>query len=322
MPCTSLVSPESALRDRAAEDGATVTWDNGSDLAAAAAAAAQADIAVVFGYQRMGEFNDIPDLHLQGNGDALVQAVAAANPNTVVVLQTGSAVEMPWLEDVSAVLETWYAGEQMGPAIAGLLFGDTNPSGKLPMTFPRSLADTPAAQSTQQYPGTVANGSTTRPTGSTEIRQVEYSEGLQVGYRWYEAQGIDPLFEFGHGLSYTSFEYSRPQISVSPDGEVHIRFRLTNTGDRAGTEVAQAYVKLPSAAREPFKRLVGWERVTLQPGEYETVELTLTQADLQDLHVLQYWDSATDRWVTPAGSFKVYVGGSSTTSIAGQFRLG
>src|SRR5690348_12446047 len=170
----------------------------------------------------MGEFTDLADLRLQGNGDALVSAVAAANPRTVVVLQTGSAVEMPWLAQVPAVLETWYAGEQMGPAVASLLLGDTNPSGKLPMTFPKSPADTPTARSAAQYPGVVVDG----------IRQVDYDEGLKVGYRWYESQGIDPLFAFGHGLSYTTFKYSHLDVSASR-GDVRIKFRLTNTGRRA-----------------------------------------------------------------------------------------
>ena len=267
-------------------------FNNGSDPAAAAAAAADADVAVVFGYVRMGEFNDLPNLRLQGNGDALIAAVAAANPNTVVVLQTGSAAEMPWLASVPAVLQTWYAGEQMGPALADLLFGDVSPSGKLPMTFPVSLADTPTAGSPEQYPGAFADGSTTRPPGSQEIRQVNYTEGLQVGYRWYESQSIAPLFPFGHGLSYTDFEYSHLQVTpttTSGTKEIRIRFRLTNTGDRTGTEVAQAYIELPSSAGEPAKRLVGWTRVALEPGQHRNVQITLSEDDLQDLRLLQYW---------------------------------
>jgi beta-glucosidase len=322
--CEDLVSPEAGIRDRAAQVGATVTWNNGQDLASAAAAAADADVVVVFGYQRMGEFTDVPDLHLQGNGDQLIQAVAAANPNTVAVLQTGSAVEMPWAGQVRAVLENWYGGEQMGPALAALLFGDVDPSGKLPMTFPVSLADTPTAQSPQRYPGTFANGSTTRPTGSTEIRQVQFSEGLKVGYRWYQSQGIDPLFAFGHGLSYTEFEYSHLQTTpTTTDGkkEIRINFRLTNTGDREGTEVAQAYIALPSSAGEPSKRLVGWQRVTLQPGEHKNVTITLSPADLQDLRLLQYWDAGTHSWATPRGTFQVSVGGSSQTALADSFRI-
>jgi beta-glucosidase len=188
LPCEDVVSAETALAARAAEAGATVTWNNGQDVAAAAAQAADADVAIVFGYQRMGEFSDLTDLRLQGNGDALIAAVEQANPNTVVVLQTGTAVEMPWLGGVQAVLENWYGGEQQGPAIASLLFGDVAPTGKLPMTFPVALADTPT-NTPEQYPGVFADGSTTRPPGSTEIRQVSYSEGLAVGYKWYQEQG-------------------------------------------------------------------------------------------------------------------------------------
>ena len=314
--CEDLVSPETGIRERAARDGATVSLDNGSDVAAAAAAAAKADVAVVFGYQRTGEFNDLTDLHLQGNGDALVSAVAAANPRTVVVLQTGSAVEMPWLANVPAVLENWYGGEQMGPALAALLFGDVDPSGKLPMTFPKSLADTPTAGSPAQYPGVRAPGAA--------IRQVDYNEGLKVGYRWYEAQGIDPLFAFGHGLSYTSFEYSHLQVTpetTNGTNEVRIRFRLTNTGERAGTEVAQAYVTLPAATGEPAKRLVGWDRVTLEPGQHRNVEITLSRADLADLHLLQYFDAAAKSWVTAPGTYGVSVGGSSATALSDTFLI-
>jgi beta-glucosidase len=324
MNCEDLVSPEEGIRQRAAAAGATVTFDPGVDLTSAAAVAAAADTVVVVGHQRMGEFSDLPDLRLQDGGDALIEAVAAANPDTVVVLQTGSAVEMPWLSDVRAVLETWYAGEQMGPAIARLLFGDVNPSGKLPMTFPASLADTPTAGSPQQYPGTFDDGSTTRPAGNTEIRDVEYREGLQVGYRWYQNQDIEPLFAFGHGLSYTTFDYS--YLVVTPravDGkqDVRVSFNVRNTGSRTGTEVAQAYVELPAGAGEPAPRLAAWERVTLRPNEQKRITLTLTGADLADLHLLQYWDAVRDAWVTPAGQFQVHVGGSSETTLDGTFRV-
>lgn len=319
MPCGDIVAPDTAITARAAQDGADVTWNNGSDLASAAAAAADADVAVVFGYQRMGEFNDIADLKLQGHGDALIEAVAAANPNTVVVLQTGSAVEMPWLGDVRAVVENWYGGEQMGPALASLLFGDSNFTGKLPMTFPKSLADTPTAGSVEQYPG-VKGLDPSQP----DIRQVEYSEGLQVGYRWYQAQDIEPLFAFGHGLSYTDFAYSHVDVTpTSTDGakEIRIRFRLTNTGDQVGTETAQAYVTLPSSAGEPFSRLVGWEQVTLEPGQHKNVEITLSPADLEELRLLQVWDTASDSWTTPKGTYGVHVGGSSETATTASFAI-
>ena len=150
------------------------------------------------------------------------------------------------------------------------------------MSFPKSLADVPT-NTPEQYPGIFSNGSTTRPAGSQEIRQVNYTEGLEVGYRWYESQGIEPLFAFGHGLSYTDFEYSQVQVTPkSTDGvkEIRIRFRLTNTGEREGTEIAQAYVELPDSAGEPSQRLVGWEHVTLQPGEHRNVEITLSSEDL------------------------------------------
>ena len=262
-----------------------------------------------------------PTCDLQGNGDALVSAVAAANAKTVVVLQTGSAVEMPWLGDVQAVLETWYAGEAMGPALAALLFGDTAPSGKLPMTFPKALGDTPA-QTPEQYPGVFADGSTTRPAGSTEIRQVNFTEGLKVGYRWYEAEGIDPLFAFGHGLTYTTFRYSELRVTplvVAGRSEVKITFRLRNTGRRAGAETAQAYLELPRSTGEPSRRLVGWEKVTLAPGASRTVEIRLSRDDLDDLRLLQHWDSAKKAWTTETGWYTMRVGGSVDSAVSARF---
>ncbi|WP_353808726.1 beta-glucosidase [Agromyces sp. SYSU T00194] len=315
LTCEDLVSPETAITERAAADGVDVTFEDGDDLEAAAAAAAAADVAIVFGYQSMGEFSDIADLALQGDGDALVSTVAAANANTVVVLNTGSAVEMPWIDEVSAVLEGWYGGEQWGPALAGLLFGDVSPTGKLPMTFPVSLADTPTAGSEEQYPGVL---------DEFGIRQVDYSEGLEVGYRWYEAQDIAPLFEFGHGLSYTEFSYD--QVTVTPksttgDQEIRVRFKLTNTGDVAGTEVAQVYLELPDATGEPSKRLIGWERVTLEPGQHRNVQVTLSAEDLADLHLLEYWDTAAGDWSTAPGTYVVTVGGSVSADAAASFTI-
>ena len=319
--CEDLISPETAIRERAAAVGASVTFNDGRDLAAAATQAAAADVAIVFGYQQMGEFSDVPDLRLHGNGDALISAVAAANARTAVVLQTGSAVEMPWLDDVDAVLETWYAGETMGPALAALLFGDSAPSGKLPMTFPKSLSDTPT-NTPEQYPGVFADGSTTRPAGSQEIRQVNYTEGLEVGYRWYESQDIDPLFAFGHGLTYTTFRYSNLRVTpvvVNGRSEVKITFRLRNTGRRAGTETAQAYLQLPRSTGEPPRRLVGWEQVTLAPGAAKKVEIRLSRKDLRDLRLLQRWSTTKNEWTTSSGLYTMHVGGSVDTSIADRF---
>jgi beta-glucosidase len=325
VPC-SPQAPLDSIAAWASANGGTVAFNNGADLAAAAATAASADVAIVFGYYREGEFNDRPSLSLDGNGNALIDAVANANANTVVVLQTGGPVLMPWIDKVDGVLEVWYAGERMGPAIANLLSGAVNPSGKLTHTFPASEADLPTAGSPAQYPGIfTATGTTTPPNPRAgAIRQVEYSEGLQVGYRWYESQGIDPLFTFGHGLSYTTFQYSKLQVTpTTTDGakQIRVRFTLTNTGNVAGTEVAQAYVELPASTGEPSKRLLGWSTVSLAPGEKQHVELTLEPADLAELHLLEYWDPTTAAWTTANGTYTVSVGGSFDTALSDTFRI-
>jgi beta-glucosidase len=315
VPCTP-VAPLDSITTRAAQEGNTVVFNNGSDLASAAAVAADADVVIVFGYYREGEFTDRPHISLDHvslteTGDALIATVAAANRNTIVVLQTGGPVLMPWLDDVKGVLEVWYAGEQMGPAIASLLWGNVNPSGRLTHTFPVSQADLPTAGSPAQYPGLV-DGSTTRPPGNTSIRQVDYTEGLLVGYRWYDAQDIEPLFPFGFGLSYTTFEYSHLQVTplkVQANKPIRVNFRVTNTGSFTGTEVAQVYLSLPSEAGEPPKRLVGWARVTLEPGQHENVTVTIDPNSAE--HPTSYWDVDTGAWEIAAGSYAVYVGGSS-----------
>ena len=310
--CDALVDPLTSITERVEAAGGSVVFNDGDVPAEAAALAASADVAIVFGHIGMGEFSDITDIRLDHNGDALVEAVAAAAERTVVVLNSGTAVEMPWIDDVDAVLQAWYGGEQFGPALTGILFGDVNPSGKLPMSFPKSLADTPTS-TPQQYPGIFSDGTTVRPVAG-EIRQVNYTEGLKVGYRWYESEDIDPLFAFGHGLSYTDFEYSK--VNVTPknsDGSTAIRvsFRITNTGKVVGTDVAQAYVDLPASADLPSQRLVGWERVTLKPGQHKNVTIELTREDLANRHLLQVWDVESDAWVTPTGAVSFRVGGAS-----------
>jgi beta-glucosidase len=309
------VAPLDGITARATQDGDTVTFDNGSDPTAAAAAARAADVAVVFGYYTEGEGTDRTSINLDNGGDALVSAVAAANPNTVVVLETGSAVLMPWLDQVKGVLEAWYPGVEQGAALAALLFGDANPSGHLPVTFPRSTADLPTAGSAAQYPGVFADGSTTRPAGDrTSIRQVNYTEGLDVGYRWYDSQGIAPLFPFGFGLSYTTFQV-RPIATTPPivgrrfTVPAHVLFTVRNTGRRAGTDVAQVYLGLPASTGEPPKRLVGFERVTLAPGQTKIVDVTLDPTAAN--HPFSYWDTGTGAWTTAPGLYKVYVGSSS-----------
>jgi beta-glucosidase len=212
----------------------------------------------------------------------------------------------------------------MGPAIASLLWGDTAPVGKLTHSFPKSEADLPTAGDPEQYPGTFSDGSTVRPPGSDEPRQVEYKEGLRVGYRWYAAQNIEPLFPFGHGLTYTTFAYDQLQVTpttTNGNKEIRIRFRLTNTGQRTGTETAQAYVELPAAANEPSKRLLGWQKVTLLPGHSKNVQITTSAADLADLHLLQYWNANTGEWTTAKGTYGVSVGTSFDTSLDDQFTI-
>jgi beta-glucosidase len=313
--CDALVDPLTALTERVTQAGGDVVYDDGADPTRAAAVASAADVAIVFGHYTMGETEDLADLRLDGNGDQLIETVAAAAPSTVAVLNAGSAVEMPWIDDVDAVFHAWHSGEQFGPALAELLYGDVNPSGKLPMTFPVSVDDTPTAGSTAQYPGI---------PDAEGILQVDYAEGLKVGYRWYESQGIEPLFEFGHGLSYTEFSYDK--VNVTPtkttgDKEIRVRFTLTNTGDVAGTEVAQVYLQLPDAAGEPSKRLIGWERVTLEPGEHRNVQVTLTAEDLAGMHLLEYWDEEASDWATPSGTYTVTVGGSVDADAAASFTV-
>jgi beta-glucosidase len=313
--CNEMVDPLTALTDRVEAAGGSVVYANGADVAQAADVASGADVAFVFGNYTMGENNDLADLRLDNNGDALIEAVAATADSTVAVLAAGSAVEMPWIDEVDAVFHAWYGGEQFGPALAALAYGDVNPSGKLPMTFPVAFEDTPAGQSEAAYPGILdENG----------IYQVDYAEGVKVGYRWHAAEGIDPLFEFGHGLSYTEFSYDKVSVtpkSTSGDKEIRVRFKLTNTGDVAGTEVAQVYLELPDSTGEPSKRLIGWERVTLEPGEHRNVQVTLSAQDLADMHLLEYWDTASSSWTTAPGTYTVTVGSSFSADAAASFSI-
>ncbi len=317
-------APLDAITARAAQDGDTVTFDNGSSLTSAAATASAADVVLVFGYYTEGEGADRTNFNLDNGGDALISAVSTANPNTIVVLETGSAVLMPWLNQVKSVLEAWYPGVEQGPALASLLFGDVNPSGKLPVTFPKSTADLPT-QTPAQYPGVFANGSPIRPPGDrTSIRQVNYTEGLDMGYRWYQSQNIQPLFPFGFGLSYTTFAYDHLQVTpTTTDGShlLQIRFRVTNTGTRAGTEVAQVYFGLPASTGEPPERLVAFTRVTLDPGAFRNVTLTIDPSASN--HPLSYWDPTTKAWTTATGTYGAFVGGSSdaASQLKDTFRI-
>jgi beta-glucosidase len=289
-------SPLAAIRAKLAAD-AEVSFDSGADVAQAVAKAKTADVAVVFAWQWEAEDADLPNLALPEDQDKLIAAVAAANPHTVVVLESGTAVTMPWLDRTGAVLEAWYAGSKGADAVANLLFGDVNPSGKLPMTFPRSEADLPRAKIAQPPAGT--------HPGALSFK-VDYTEGAAVGYKWYESQKKPVLFPFGFGLSYTTFQYSDLKVDEgSSDGKLTASLRVTNTGKRKGAEVAEIYASLPDAAGEPWKRLVGWSKVELAPGESRTVQVPI------DPLYLSIWDEAGKRWNRLPGEYGMMAGGSS-----------
>jgi beta-glucosidase len=261
----------------------------------AARAAAEADVALVFigtSDEWESEGFDRPDMELPGQQVELLNKVAAANPNTVVVLNTGSPISVPWLDEVAAVVEAWFPGQECGNAIADVLFGDVNPSGKLSQTWPVRLEDNPALVN---YPG--------------ENGRVLYGEGLFVGYRYYDKKKIAPRFPFGYGLSYTTFEYANLKLDKDEYtlGEtIHISVDVTNIGSMAGQEVVQLYVRDPgSSLVRPEKELEAFAKVALRPGETRTVTLEL------DERALSFYDDAQARWVAEAGEFKVKVGASS-----------
>jgi beta-glucosidase len=247
------------------------------------------------------------------NQDALVAAVAAANPRTIVVMENGGAKVMPWLDQVAAVLEAWYPGERGGPAIANILFGAVNPSGKLPITFPASVDDLPRP---------VIDS----PPDSSSIFNVDYTiDGLAVGYKWFDSRNIEPLFPFGFGLSYTTFSISNEQLinnlASSSNPNFQVSFGLTNTGPVAGAEVAQVYLGLPAATGEPPKRLVGWKKVLLQSGQTQIVTIEVDQNDSS--HPLSYWDVGSNSWQVANGDYSVYLGNSSrNVSLVGTLHVG
>ncbi|MGH9733439.1 MAG: beta-glucosidase family protein [Candidatus Acidiferrales bacterium] len=288
-------SPLKAIRKHA--PSAQVEFNSGQDPSAAAALAKNSDVAIVFVTQWESEGMDLPNLSLPDNQDALVEAVAAANPKTIVVLETGSAALMPWIDKVSGVLEAWYPGNRGGQAMASVLFGDANPSAKLPITFPLNEADQPPPGIVAPPPGRRNDQMLKAP-----IFDVKYSAGFDVGYKWYDAQHKKVLFPFGYGLSYTTFSYSG--LNVSADGG-SVSFTVKNTGDRAGEEIAEVYAGLPSGTGEPPKRLVGWSKVPLKAGESKQVTVTIEPL------FLKIYDEASDSWKLAPGAYNFMVGGSS-----------
>lgn len=260
-----------------------------TEIDQAAALASRSDVAIVVVAQPAGEdFGDLQSLSLANpsNQDALVDAVARANPRTIVVVQSGNPVLMPWKDRVAAIVEAWYPGEGGGQAIANVLFGKVNPSGKLPVTFPLRDQDTP----------------TWGQNGAFEADPV-YAEKLDMGYRWYDAKNIAPMFEFGYGLSYTHFSYSGLSVAHRRDGSIDVSFTVRNDGRVAGAEVPQVYLGVPYSG-EPPRRLVGWEKIGMSPGEARRVRMTVTP------RMQSVWDTSRNGWrYVPGGT--VYVGASS-----------
>ena len=288
---------------RALAPGVDVQFNSGANLADAAATAKSADVAIVFVHQWTSEGMDLPNLSLPDNQDALIDQVASANPHTVVVLETGTAVTMPWLNKTSAVLEAWYAGSKGADAVANILFGVVNPSAKLPMTFPRSESDLPHPKLIVPAEGDQGLDAIMRTGEAKPTFEVHYDEGLKVGYKWYDAEKKPVLFPFGFGLSYTTFAYSG--LKTSGDKEVAVTFTVKNTGTRAGDEIAEIYAALPASAGEPPKRLVGWSKVHLNGGESTEVSVKV------DPRFLSVYNETSDSWVLTPGSYTILVGGSS-----------
>ncbi|HLN03283.1 MAG TPA: glycoside hydrolase family 3 C-terminal domain-containing protein [Bryobacteraceae bacterium] len=311
-------SPLQAIQAKA--PGAKVQFDDGTNPATAASLAAASDVAIIFVSQWASEGMDLPSLNftdvIHGNPvdqDALVAAVAKANPHTIVVAENGGPQVMPWLNQVSAVLEAWYPGLQGGAAIANILFGSVNPSGKLPVTFPTSVNDLP-------HPAIAA------PPDATTPFPVDYSEGFLVGYKWYDAKKITPLFPFGFGLSYTTFSFSNVKLIdnlANGTPNFQVSFDLENTGTVAGAEVAQVYLALPASTGEPPKRLVGWQKVLLPPGQQQLVTVQVNESDSS--HPLSWWNPSSNSWQVAPGEYSVYVGNSSSKAsltLAGTLHIG
>jgi len=296
-----VVTPLSAIRRTAAGYHDTVTYNDGSDIGAAVTAAKSASVAVVFADDAEGETQDKTSLSLRAGSclfvcaysnedqDALIAAVARANPHTIVVLDTGGPVLMPWLHQVKAVVEAWYPGQQDGNAISAVLFGSVDPSGKLPETFPASEDQLPTT-SAAQFPGV--------------NDQDSYSEGLLVGYRWYEAKHLTPLFPFGYGLSYTTFSMSHLSVKKKSGG-AQLTFTVRNTGKRAGAEVAQVYVGDPPSTGEPPEQLEGYQKVYLDSGQSKQVTVTVGRRGFS------YWDTTANQWRVAPGCYSLMVGASS-----------
>ena len=298
-------SPLKAIQ--ALAPGASVTYVDGSDPKAAAAAAKGADMALVFAWAWRTEAQDPESMALPDNQDALIEAVAGANKKTLVVVEAGGPVLMPWVSRVPAILQAWYPGQRGGEAIANILFGAVDPSGRLPMTFPVGIDQAPRAQplGLAELHAAEARRSAGDKTvygmsGGVASFPVDYPEGADVGYRWYAAKNEKPLFPFGFGLTYTSFRYAN--LKVSGGARLTVAFDVTNSGKREGADVPQLYVEAKSAAGTSAYRLAGFEKVWLKPGETRHVSLTV------DPRVIARFDNAAPGWIVDAGAYRLRIG--------------
>ncbi len=322
-------SPLDGLRAQAPA-GSTVVWErgyvgdptgeyngvtSGQDLsesrsadrliADAADAARRADIVIFVGGLNKATGQDCEDsdresLALPYNQDAVIEALVAANPRTVVVNVSGNAVAMPWADKVPAILQAWFLGSESGNSLADVIFGRVNPSGKLPMTFPVRLDDV-AAHAVGEYPGT--------KRADSDIVDIRYNEGVMVGYRWFDTKKIRPLFAFGHGLSYTTFGYGKLSADASkigPDGALTLSVDVTNTGSRAGAETVQLYISDTKASvKRPAKELKNFAKIYLEPGQTKTVTFTVRPSDLA------FFDAGAHAWKAEPGEFRAHVGAAS-----------
>ncbi len=265
-------------------------------IAKAVATARQADVAVVFAGERVGEGMDRETLALQADQDRLIEAVAAANPNTVVVLSTGGPVAMPWLDKVAAVIETWMPGDAFGPAVAAMLFGDAEPGGRLPVTFPADATQGPGTRRAE-FPG-ITDPATGRLT------EAYFDEGVDVGYRYWNAHDQTPLFPFGYGLGYGHIAMTGLGFGDGAGGVKTVHIHLRNEGERTGSAVPEVYLGFPAAAHEPPKQLKGFAKVVLQPGEERDIEIPLPP------RAFRYWNADTAGWAS-GGTYDVMLGSSS-----------
>lgn len=298
------VSAQDGIARRAGA-GTRIAYADGDDRARAAALARDADVAIVFATDAQGEFFDKSCLTLEcgeplrGDQDGLISEVAKANPNTIVVLNTGGPVLTPWAGQVKGIVEAWYPGQEAGNALARVLFGDVDPGGRLPVTFPVDENDAPTSGNPAQYPGV--------------NETVTFSEGVMVGYRHYDAKGIEPRFPFGHGLSYTTFRYSDLAASTGS-----VKVTVTNTGARTGIAVPQLYIGMPSPGADvpqPPRQLKGYTKITLRPGESRRVTFPLSQRSFA------YWNESAKAWKVADGCYRIMVG-SSSRDIAETASLG